>query len=182
MYLRFLSLNVFNPNLDHPESLGLETCKIHMWVSNQKYFIYVLFWSCTYELFNPNLDHPAANVINCTCIYKRVHLNRRGRKHVKYICEYQIRSTSFMFFFETVLTISFLSLNVFNPKLDHPDANVINCIYKRVHLNPWGRKHVKHSCEHQIKSTLFYSSLKLYLRFRFLFMYLIQNWIILMPM
>ena len=83
------------------------------------------------NVFNPKLDHPDANVINC------INKSPRGRKHVKYICEYQIRSTSFIFFFEAVLTISFLKL--FNPKLDHPDANVINCIYKRVHWNPWGR-------------------------------------------
>ena len=63
------------------------------------------------------------------------------------------------------LYIRFLSLHVFDPKLDHPDANVINCIYKRVHLNPRGWKHGKHSCAHQIRSTLFCSSLKLYLRF-----------------
>ena len=156
-----------------------------MWVSNQKYFIYVLLWSCTYDIislkvFNPNLDHPDANVINC--IYKRVHLNRRGRKHVKYICEYQIRSTSFIFFFEAVLTISFLSLNVFNPKLDHPDANVINCIYKRVHLNPWVGNILNTHVSIKLKVLHLCSSLKLYLRFRFLFMYLIQNWIILIPM
>ena len=46
------------------------------------------------------------------------------------------------------VSIQFLSLHVFDTKLDHPDANVINCIYERVNLNPRGRNHVKHSCEH----------------------------------
>ena len=32
--------------------------------------------------------------------------------------------------------LRFLSLHVFDPKLDHPDANVINCMNKKVHLIP----------------------------------------------
>ena len=53
------------------------------------------------------------------------------------------------------MSIRFLSLNEFDQKLDHPDANVINCINERAHLNPRGRKDVKYICEYQIRSTLF---------------------------
>ena len=66
------------------------------------------------HVFDTKLDHPDANVINC--INKRVHLNPRGWKQVKFICEYQIRCTLFMFFFKAVYTI-YLPLHVFDPKL-----------------------------------------------------------------
>ena len=44
--------------------------------------------------------------------------------------------------------IRFLYLNEFDQTLDHPDANVINCINERVNLNPRGRKDVKYIYEY----------------------------------
>ena len=35
-----------------------------------------------------------------------------------------------------IVVLRFLSLHVFDPKLDHPDANVINIINNRLSLNP----------------------------------------------
>ena len=87
------------------------------------------------QIFDPKLHHPDANVINC--IHKLVHLNQ----HVKYTCEHQI--TSPLFYSSLKLYIGFLSLHVFDPKLDHPDANIINTINNRVNLNRRGLKHDK---------------------------------------
>ena len=48
---------------------------------------------------------------------------------------------SILFLFEAVHMIS-LFLTVFDPKLDHPDAGVINWIINIVHFNPRDRKHI----------------------------------------
>ena len=57
--------------------------------------------------------------------------------------------------------IRFLYLNEFDQTLDHPDANVINCINERVNLNPRGGgrtdatiTYYKYIFEYQLRSTL----------------------------
>ena len=69
-----------------------------------------------------------------------VNLPTTYRKHVKHTCEHQIRST--LFCSSLKLYIGFLSLIVFDPKLDHPDVGVINCINNIINLNPSDRKHI----------------------------------------
>ena len=44
---------------------------------------------------------------------------------------------------ETAILYFVWTLNVFDPKLDHPEDDVINCINTRVNLNRRGRKHDK---------------------------------------
>ena len=56
-----------------------------------------------------------------------------------------------------------LFLKVFDPKLDHSEANAIKGVFVKVKLRTTYWKHVKYTCEHQIRSTLFCSSLKLYI-------------------
>ena len=88
------------------------------------------------HVFDPKLDHPDANVINS--INNRVNLNSRGWKYVS-------RKTAFILFIFAVIFyfVQTIIFKVFNPKLDHPEATVINCVYTRINLYPRDRKHDK---------------------------------------
>ena len=103
-----------------------------------------------FKVFDLKLDHPKAIVINC--VYTRVNLNPRNRKHYKQIMSVGKQQQDL---YQVVHTIS-LFLKVFDPKLDHSEANVIKGVFIKVNLRTTYRKHVKHTCEHQISTTLFF--------------------------
>ena len=87
----------------------------------------------------------------------------------------RIKSEVFYFVLLWSCVYDFSLFYVFDPKLDHPEANVINSINNRVNLNPSGCKHLW--VEKQQRFIFFGLH-----TISFIFKVFIQNWIILEPL